>query len=37
MAARKLLRRSWSVAAAGMLVAAFALAAPAAAQTPPTC
>jgi hypothetical protein len=31
MAARKLLRRSWSVAAAGMLVAAFALAAPAAA------
>lgn len=30
-------RWSWSVAAAGMLVSVFALAAPAGAQTPPTC
>jgi Ca2+-binding RTX toxin-like protein len=32
-----ILRRTWSVAAAGMLVTAFALVAPAGAQTPPTC
>ena len=32
-----ILRRSWSVAAASMLVSVFALAAPAGAQTPPTC
>jgi Ca2+-binding RTX toxin-like protein len=32
-----ILRRSWSVAGAGMLVAVFALAAPAGAEAPPTC
>jgi hypothetical protein len=34
---RLVLRRSWSVVAAAMLVSVFALAAPAGAQTPPTC
>jgi hypothetical protein len=32
-----ILRRRWSVVAAGMLVSVFALAAPAGAQAPPTC
>ena len=39
MAARQnlILRRSWSVAAACLLVSVFALAAPAGAQAPPAC